>query len=262
MKALVLKLLSFLINSLPNARLESQRRLATIGYHKLVWIMNNSSTDKTLSDEDKQTVFENSRSQLGQDVLALSLADHARGGFFVEFGATDGIHLSNTFLLESKFGWTGILGEPARKWHERLKNNRTAAIDHRCVFSVTGAKLKFVETEIGELSTIQGFGESDGLVSSRQEAEYYEVESVSLEDLLKYHNAPRHIDFLSVDTEGSEFEILNAFNFSAYSFGLIVVEHNYTESRDKVFELLTANGYTRIHENLSDFDDWYVQATK
>jgi FkbM family methyltransferase len=221
--------------------------------------MSNSSPDVILSDEDKQTVFENSRSQLGQDVLALALAEHARGGFFVEFGATDGVHLSNTFLLESQFGWRGILSEPARKWHEKLKSNRTATIDHRCVYSVTGSKLKFVETEIGELSTIHGFGESDGLASSREGAENYEVESVSLEDLLRCHSAPRHIDFLSVDTEGSEFEILNAFDFSTYSFGLIAVEHNYTKSRDKVFELLSANGYTRIHESLSDFDDWYVQ---
>lgn len=189
------------------------------------------------------------------------LARTARGGFFVEFGATDGVHLSNSFLLESEFGWKGILSEPARKWHHELRSKRSAVIDTSCVYSVSGEKLKFIETEIGELSSIQVFGGSDNLASNRQGSEFYEVESVTLEELLRFHNAPNHIDFISVDTEGSEFEILSAFDFSSYSFGLICVEHNYTGSRSKVFDLLTSNDYTRIHESLPDFDDWYVQDT-
>jgi hypothetical protein len=84
------------------------------------------------------------------------------------------------------------------------------------------------------------------------------VETVSLEDLLLDYKAPKHIDFLSIDTEGSEFEILNAFDFRKYSFGVICVEHNFTINRDKIRALLEGNGYKQVHVELSEFDDWFV----
>ena len=52
--------------------------------------------------------------KLRQDILVAVLARFKRNGYFVEFGATDGVYLSNTFLLEQQLGWTGILAEPAR----------------------------------------------------------------------------------------------------------------------------------------------------
>ena len=66
------------------------------------------------------------------------------------------------------------------------------------------------------------------------------------------------IDYLSIDTEGSEFEILNSFDFSKFKFRIITCEHNYTPMREKIFELLTKNGYTRVFKEISFNDDWYV----
>ena len=86
----------------------------------------------------------------------------------------------------------------------------------------------------------------------------YGVPTISLGDLLAEHNAPDQIDYLSVDTEGSEFYILSALDFSKYQFKVITVEHNYTDTREKVYELLTKNGYIRILEGFSQWDDWYV----
>ena len=56
---------------------------------------------------------EHVKSQIGQDLFALYALDWKRSGYFVEFGATNGVDLSNTFLLEKDFAWTGILAEPA-----------------------------------------------------------------------------------------------------------------------------------------------------
>jgi hypothetical protein len=81
-----------------------------------------------------------------------------------------------------------------------------------------------------------------------------------LNDLLIKHRAPKYIDYLSIDTEGSEYEILEAFNFNEFSFGIITVEHNYTPQRDMIFALLTGHGYIRKYENISAFDDWYVKS--
>ena len=54
-----------------------------------------------------------SKSQLRQDLFVLSFLDFKTNGFFVEFGVTDGIELSNTYLMEKEFAWSSILAEPA-----------------------------------------------------------------------------------------------------------------------------------------------------
>jgi FkbM family methyltransferase len=215
-----------------------------------------------LSPVEARKVFRSSKSQLGQDLLALIASGAKKPGFFVEFGSADGVALSNSFLLEKELGWSGILCEPSRSWHEDLKRNRSCVVDTRCVYSRTGEQISFSENYIGELSGITEFTGDDhhGLLDRTTTS--YQVETISLLDLLKHHKAPKHIEFLSVDTEGSEFEILNAFDFSEYTFGAICVEHNYLENRPKVKQLLLTNGYRQVYPELSDFDDWFVLATK
>jgi FkbM family methyltransferase len=239
----------------------SMQRNAVLGFHKLFWILRASPLASTFSDKDVSMAISESRSQLGQDVFALSFVGPHKGGYFVEFGATDGKSLSNTFLLEKHFGWTGVLCEPARDWLPELRRNRTAKIDVRCVYSSSELMVNFLETDMGELSTIEGFGKDDEHSGNREVNHSYEVMTVSLLDLLNHHDAPKHIDFLSVDTEGSEFEILDAFDFSQYSFGTIAVEHNYSATREKVRALLLSHGYRQVYPELSDFDDWFVLAT-
>ncbi len=109
-----------------------------------------------------------------------------------------------------------------------------------------------------ELSTINDFSSLDGHSKSREIGEKYMVDTISLIDLLNQHNAPKDIDYLSIDTEGSEYEILNAFDFKKYKIKIITCEHNYTPNRDKINLLLTSNGYERKYETISNFDDWYV----
>jgi FkbM family methyltransferase len=203
-------------------------------------------------------VIRESKSQLGQDILALSLVGLGKPGYFVEFGATNGITLSNTHMLEKHFGWHGILCEPARTWHSELFNNRSSIIDTRCVFDSSGEELEFSESIAAELSTLSDFIGADHHARARLNLTTYKVTSVTLNDLLQEHRAPSYIDFISIDTEGSEYQILRGFDFKKYSFGLICVEHNFTENRDKITSLLSSHGYTRVFEELSQWDDWYV----
>lgn len=198
-----------------------------------------------------------SKAQLCQDLFALIENNYKKNGFFVEFGATNGLDLSNTHLLEKEFSWKGILAEPAKKWHEKLKENRKCTIETTCVWNKSDAEIEFYEGEVGELSTIDEFRNSDS--HNRQNGKTYKVKTISLVDLLKKYNAPNEIDYLSIDTEGSEYDILANFNFSDYKINVITVEHNYTKMREKIYTLLTQNGYVRKYENLSLFDDWYVK---
>ena len=200
----------------------------------------------------------NSKAQLRQDILALICVDWKRGGFFVEFGATDGVGLSNTHFLEKDFGWDGILAEPARVWHNKLKENRNCIIDLECVWSQSGQMVDFCETPWSEISTSLEHINSDSHGKLRKYYDSYQVKSITLNDLLVKHDAPRRMDYLSIDTEGSEFDILNKFDFEKYSFQLITCEHNYSPNRERIHSLLTRNGYVRILQDVSQFDDWYV----
>lgn len=197
-----------------------------------------------------------STAQLRQDLFGLTMSDFKRGGFFLEFGATDGVEHNNTWLMEQDFGWTGVLAEPARGWHADLRNNRTAAIDTRCVWKASDETLQFTQAPRGENSAISSF------VSKRRQVRgtQYDVTTITLADLLTEHNAPAHIDFASIDTEGSEFDILAVFDFDRWSFGVLCIEHNFAPQRERLHKLLTSKGYTRVHEPVSRFDDWYVPA--
>jgi FkbM family methyltransferase len=198
-------------------------------------------------------------SQFMQDLFVLEQTNFKRNGFFVEFGACDGINQSNTYLLESKFSWNGILSEPGKNWWTTLQKNRNCSIDYRCVWKKSNEVINFNETYSEMLSTISGFGENDMHAEARKDKQTYPVITVSLEDLLRFHNAPQKIDYLSIDTEGSEFEILSNFNFDTYDIQIITIEHNWTPERQKIFTLLEGNGYNRVNTDLTHCDDWYVK---
>ena len=68
----------------------------------------------------------------------------------------------------------------------------------------------------------------------------------------------KEIDYLSIDTEGSEFEILKSVDLDKYKFKFISVEHNYSKNREEIYHLLTDKGYKRIMTNISKWDDYYV----
>lgn len=195
-------------------------------------------------------------SQLGQDALALTL--FGTSGYFVEFGAADGFHLSNTYLLENNYSWTGIIAEPNKLYAESLKN-RACHIDTRCVYKNSGETLEFFSVnKFPELSTISNYADSDHWASRRSDNLAYPVTTVTLDDLLNFYNAPETIEYISVDTEGSELDILSAFSFSR-NVKLFTIEHNFTNNRDKIYRLMTDRGYIRILEQLSHWDDWYIK---
>ena len=200
-----------------------------------------------------------SKAQFRQDLFVLSELDFKENGFFVEFGAADGINLSNTYLLEREFSWKGILAEPARCWHEKLTQNRSAVIETRCVWSESGATVKFNEADVAELSTINSFSDEDYHRETRKSGKTYEVDTISLNDLLKKYDAPRQMDYLSIDTEGSEFDILSRLDFDRYRFNLITCEHNFTHRREDLHALLSRNGYIRKYQEVSRVEDWYVR---
>ena len=86
-----------------------------------------------------------------------------------------------------------------------------------------------------------------------------ELTTTTLGDVLDRAKAPRFIHYISIDTEGSELEILEGLPFDRYSIGAFSIEHNGEEpKRQQIRELLAAHGYGLEREQL--VDDWYVLA--
>jgi FkbM family methyltransferase len=191
----------------------------------------------------------NSLAQNKQDLFALFANNNKKNGFFVEFGACDGLELTNTFLLEDKYQWTGILAEPCKYWHNDLyKNRKNCIIDTRAVWEKDNSFVTFTEVElIRTLSNITEANGKDGFFDERNKPNIrYNVPTVTLNTLLEEHNAPKNIDFLSIDTEGSEVQILQSFDFSKYEFNCVIVECWGEEVQQQVKDILTKNNYTHI----------------
>lgn len=241
-------------------KLLGYRILKLSSYEERILNINSDRYFKTLHQFVSGEGVKKYKSQLGQDIFVLCQLNFKKNGFFIEFGATDGIGISNTYVLEKEFGWRGILAEPAKVWHKSLRENRNSIIDERCVWSKSNQKIDFRETDFHELSTIENYSSHDMHKSARKSGSVYQVDTVSLMDLLAEHNAPNEIDYLSIDTEGSEYEILKDFDFNKYKIKIITVEHNFTNMREKIFELLTSNGYKRIFIQVSEVDDWYIKS--
>ena len=78
--------------------------------------------------------------------------------------------------------------------------------------------------------------------------------------LLMKYNCPEDFDYLSIDTEGTEYEIIKGLNFDKYRPKIISIEHNYiTNEREKIFNFLTSKRYKRVKADISYCDDWYVR---
>jgi FkbM family methyltransferase len=202
----------------------------------------------------------NARGQLFQDLWALWETNNKRQGYFIEFGVGDGVFLSNTYFLEKEMDWSGIIAEANPAFTKSIRENRSCYVCDKCVFSRSGEQIGFLPTQRAEFSRIASIVPDD--VHERRGARLAPeilVPTISLNDLLLEAEAPRHIDYMSVDTEGSEFDILAAFDFDRWNIKLISVEHNCTAAREKIFGLLAAHGYTRKWPELSFFDDWYLR---
>ncbi len=198
-------------------------------------------------------------SQLGQDLWVLEQTGYKTGGFFVEFGATDGVLLSNTLLLETEFGWNGICAEPNPAFLRKLRRNRSCTVAPDCIMGQSGQTVEFILAD--EFGGIAKFADSDQHAARRaafrENDNVVTLQSISLDDFLKKYDAPRTIDYLSIDTEGSEYDILSSFPFEDWNIRLMTVEHNFTPMRQKIRALMEQHGYVCTE---MQWDDWYTKS--
>ena len=208
---------------------------------------------------------ENIQSQLFQDVCASFIIGNKFEKTFLEFGATDGFEMSNTHMLENELSWKGALSEPSPQWHKSLKENRkNSKIITKCIWKNSGEKLDFFMSETGMYSTLNDFIDYDIKTMSgnndlrKKNGKLIIVDTISLNDVVKEYFNNICPSYISIDTEGSEYEILKTFNLNYYRPKLFTIEHNYTENETKIDDFLITHNYVRIFRKLTSFDAWYV----
>jgi FkbM family methyltransferase len=182
-------------------------------------------------------------------------------GYFIELGASDGIRFSNTLHLELYHGWKGVLIEPSPIEFEKLKLNRSNLNSfENCVCVENGFKGETLELIYSGLMTVDT-NKKLGVISPEEHAEAgaafinidtyrFHVKAVTLNNLLIENDSPREIDFLSLDVEGSELNVLKGLDLNFF-----VVKYILIETRDfEVIDLyLNPFGYKFV-DKFSDQD--------
>jgi FkbM family methyltransferase len=195
-------------------------------------------------------------SQLGQDLFVLETLKQKKNGFFIEIGAGNGKHLSNTYLLEREFNWDGILIEPNKSSFKACADSRHCKVINKLILNSGMSKVLFHEKRIGEFSFSEGYGNNN----SNDVIDSYEIEAIKFEEIFRDFSSIPGIDFLSIDTEGSEVEILSSIDFSKYKPGIICIEHNYVKSnRLYIKKFLKSNGYKMVYSGISLWDSWFIR---
>jgi FkbM family methyltransferase len=193
-------------------------------------------------------------SQAGQDHWVIrDVLNFKRNGFFLDIGAADGVTYSNSYALEKYFGWKGVCIEGDAKTYQVLKGNRTATCVNACIDS-TSREAVFT-TEKGLYG---GIVESDtdnkALVEGKERGVV--VTTQKLEDVLRQHQAPAVIDYLSLDIEGAEERALRDFPFDQWTFLCATIERPTLVLK----EVLARNNYHLVAEQ-PELDAFYIHET-
>ena len=191
-----------------------------------------------------------SKSQIYQDLFVMYFTKGRQNGTFLEIGGGNGLDLSNTYILEKKLNWKGIICEPNRSLLKNIKKNRNAKIETKPVDKYCKKNIYFHENNDPYFSSI---------LKKNSKNNKYLTNSICLNHLLEKNKILKEIDYISIDTEGNEFEIIKNFNFDTFYVKIFTIEHNFNEKiRKKIFILMKNKGYKRVFKHLSHMDDWYI----
>lgn len=193
------------------------------------------------------------KGQIGQDIIAYICLKNKKNGFYIDIGAYDGITLSNTYIFE-KLGWNGFCVEANPKTFEKLQNNRKCDCYNYALCSKELGKSKFFTSSIDVLDVLEVHNSDshrDRIIkSSNNNTNVIEIETTTFEKIMNNYKDVQHIDFMSLDIEGGEFDVLSSIDFNKYSFSLITVEYN--DKYNEIKEFMLSKGYKILMKNRFD----------
>jgi FkbM family methyltransferase len=206
-------------------------------------------------------------SQNGEDCLLWKFFAYKKEGLFIDVGAFDGRFLSNTYSFEQQ-GWKGICIEPHPVYFKLCNQLRTNSIciNAACVKSPDLEKIFFNADEIGLLSGIK----KNPVIQKRYQKiglefkgfKEIEIQTVTLNQVIsQYVQKNQEIDFVSIDVEGTELDVIKGIDLSRYRPRVIVVEindqeelRNHLVQKNNYYEAISLKQNTFFLRDKDDID--------
>ncbi len=190
-------------------------------------------------------------SQAGQDYWVYGEAfNEKKCGYFLDIGAHDGMTFSNTYLLEAKYGWSGICVEANPLTFLKLEKTRKAKCLNICLDRCEG------EVDFALRGVMGGIMGLDNEESDTIPEEVIKLRSTPLVKVLEDQHVPRVIYYMSIDVEGAEERVLGGFDFHKYTFRCFTIER----PTELLRELFKTHDYILIKE-IPGLDCFYVHSS-
>lgn len=182
--------------------------------------------------------------------LVWDFFDRQPGGTFVEVGANDPVAGSQTWLLEQK-GWRGVLVEPQSAHCEKLRQQRTNSqvFQVACSAPEMEGEMDLLLAKASGTSTLQKQRDTHGTQFVGTER----VKVTTLDKVLQSAGVAK-IDFLSLDVEGHEIEVMRGLDFKKFAPALILIEDGVRDLSKHNF--LKSRGYKLVKR--TTLNNWYV----
>ena len=189
-----------------------------------------------------------------EDQFVIDYYDKKTAGYLIDIAAACPVSGSLSFKLLDSYDWFGILVEPSIVHKENIEKcygdvdrvDFYAGAIHRTMKSVT---LSEYDGQGVGCSNIFDKHPHSGIPGNRR----YAVPAITIMDLLKKYDAPTDIDFMNLDIEGAEPEVLEDLDFTKYNVRLLCIENgiiykDFMES--KGYKVCDTSGYNLMHGNL------------
>ncbi len=186
-------------------------------------------------------------SQTKQDLHVVEFYKGLKNGYFLDIGGCFAIFDNNTYLLESEYGWNGVIVEPQPRYHKEIEQKRKSVLEKRAIWR------EECEIEFCYNDSTPGLG---GILETNRvkTPHIIKVQTITFPQLLKKYNCPNLIHYISLDVEGAEYEVLKMFPFDEYTVGFWTIEHGNEKDKDqKITELLMSKEYVLDRYNKQDF---------
>lgn len=183
-------------------------------------------------------------SHIGQDRWVAEVFKGKRNGYFLDFGALDGVFTSNTYYLERHLDWSGIVVEANPTAYPAVCKSRTSITVNAALWGQSRNRIEMVDAH-GLSSAVQ-YRYSDSSSKTRNEiaTRVFTIDTITPTDLLDRHQAPEMIHYMSLDVEGAEIDVLKAFDLARFKPALITVEHGELPDRQAgIRDIILPFGY-------------------
>ena len=197
--------------------------------------------------------------QFSTDVLIELFFKNKSHGVCVEVGVANGVRGSNTLYFEEK-GWDTLCIEPNPEYFLQASKVRQKVLNYAC--GIENCTKEFTIFDIGDkniMSSLSGLRPDERLIKTHKHlingTKKIQVKVQTLNELLKSNNTPRDIDFISIDTEGTELDVLKGLDLDYWKVHLLVVENNFNDP--EISEYLSHYGF--VKDSRWKINDFYTK---